>query len=82
MDGGTVDGMAVDGMTPSELEHRAAALFGSRWQTELARHCGVDARTVRRWKAGDREIPPMLNALLHAWERLAAMGVAVDDAEG
>lgn len=61
-------------MTPAELENRCVALFGPRWQTLLAGRVGVDARTVRRWKAGDREIPAMLSALLHAWERLVAAG--------
>lgn len=29
------------------------ALFGSRWQSELARALDVSDRTVRRWAAGD-----------------------------
>lgn len=62
-------------MTPDELERRSAALFGQNWQTALARHSGVDARTVRRWKAGDREIPSWVNALLHAWETLRSAGM-------
>lgn len=66
-------------MAPSELEKRASALFGPRWQTELARHTGVDARTVRRWKAGTTDVPTWLNALLHAWETLRAFGVTVGD---
>lgn len=61
-------------MNPDELERRSTALFGKNWQTEFARHSGVDARTVRRWKAGDREIPAWVNALLHAWETLRSIG--------
>jgi hypothetical protein len=29
------------------------ALYGERWQSELARDLDVDPRTVRRWVAGD-----------------------------
>lgn len=61
-------------MTPAELEKRAAALFGKNWQTALARKAGIEARTVRRWKAGDRQIPDWLDALLYAWEALALIG--------
>lgn len=33
------------------------ALWGNRWQTDLAEAVGVSDRTVRRWIAGER-IPP------------------------
>ena len=33
------------------------ALYGSRWQTDLARDLGVADRTVRRWAAGAQEMP-------------------------
>jgi transcriptional regulator with XRE-family HTH domain len=33
------------------------ALYGSRWQSELARALGVAIRTVQRWAAGDIEPP-------------------------
>lgn len=58
-------------MTPAELETRAAALYGREWQTLLARRVRVDARTVRRWKAGDREIPGWLDVLVGLLERHA-----------
>lgn len=51
-------------MTPADLERRAAVLYGAEWQTRLARRIRVDARTVRRWKAGDREIPAWLDVML------------------
>lgn len=35
----------------------AQAIFGSRWQSELARQIGKDDRTVRRYAAGDSPIP-------------------------
>lgn len=34
------------------------ALYGSRWQSDLARALGVGDRRVREWVAGDRRIPP------------------------
>jgi len=58
-------------MTPAELETRATALYGREWQTLLARRVAVDARTVRRWKAGDREIPGWLVEFLGMLERHA-----------
>jgi len=33
------------------------ALYGSLWQSELARSLEVSDRTVRRWIRGDSEIP-------------------------
>jgi len=33
------------------------ALYGPRWQSELARDLGVSDRTVRRWAAGEQPIP-------------------------
>ena len=51
-------------MTSADLERRAAALYGPDWQTALARRIRVDARTVRRWKAGDRAVPEWLDVML------------------
>lgn len=56
-------------MTPTELETRAAAMYGADWQSQLARRIDVDARTVRRWKAGDREIPGWVDVVLGLLER-------------
>jgi hypothetical protein len=56
-------------VTPADLERRAAALYGEDWQSPLARRIRVDARTVRRWKAGDRTIPEWVEALLDLLER-------------
>lgn len=39
------------------LNECGAALYGPRFQRELARDLGVNERTVRRWVAGDTEIP-------------------------
>jgi len=56
-------------VTPTELETRASALYGRDWQTRLAERVRVDARTVRRWKAEDREIPGWLDVVLGLLER-------------
>lgn len=56
-------------MTPADLEARAAAMYGQDWQSPLARRIRVDARTVRRWKAGEREIPDWLDVILSLLER-------------
>lgn len=56
-------------MTPDELEKRASEMYGAEWQSPLARRIRVDARTVRRWKAGDREVPEWLDVLLGLLER-------------
>lgn len=45
---------------PSDEKLRAAgeALYGPRWQSDLARALGVSDRSVRGWAAGDRVVPP------------------------
>ena len=45
-------------MTPARLYDLGAALYAAPgWQTALARDLGVAPRTVRRWLAGERQIP-------------------------
>lgn len=44
-------------MTPSLLREAGEALYGSRWQSDLARDLRVSDRTVRRWSAAANEIP-------------------------
>ncbi len=43
-------------MTPDELRAALARLGLS--QQALARHWGVNPRTVRRWALGEQDIPP------------------------
>lgn len=33
------------------------ALYGQQWKSDLARDLGVADRTVRRWLAGESEMP-------------------------
>lgn len=43
---------------PAELEFAGQALFGDRWQTDLANALQLsDARRIRQWMAGERKIP-------------------------
>ena len=43
---------------PADLAAAGQALYGDRWQTELARALGLaDARRIRQWMAGERKIP-------------------------
>lgn len=44
------------------LSECGEALYGSRWQTDLARDLGVSDRTVRRWAAGTQEMPQSAHA--------------------
>lgn len=53
-------------MTPQELETVGRALYGSVWQSELARALGISDRTIRRWHAGDTHPFPALRSELAA----------------
>jgi hypothetical protein len=39
------------------LSDAGSALFGPRWQVDLARALGVSDRTMRRWAAGETDPP-------------------------
>lgn len=55
-------------MANSDLLRKAGeALFGPRWQSDLARELKVTDRTVRRWADGEFEIPA------GAWRDLRAL---------
>ncbi len=43
--------------TQDHLRAVGEALFGPLWQTPLSEALGVSDRTVRRWAAGDFDIP-------------------------
>jgi len=40
------------------LRDAGEALYGPRWQTEVARDLDVSDRTIRRWIAGAEDLPP------------------------
>ncbi len=55
---------------PEALEKIGQALYGDRWQSDIARDLGLsDARRVRQWMAGERPIPPGV------WADLGALAV-------
>lgn len=60
--------------TPELIREIGEALFGTRWQTDLGDHLGVNRRTVQRWLAGQDEPRPGVwdDLLLVLSERLAA----------
>ena len=43
------------------------ALYGPRWQSDLARDLQVSDRTVRRWDAGANDVPEGV------WDELRAL---------
>ena len=43
-------------MSKKLLAKVGAALYGPRWQSELARNVGVSDRTMRRWAVGDDNV--------------------------
>ncbi len=44
-------------MTSALLARVGKALYGPRWQTDIARALGVSDRQVRRWASGDAPVP-------------------------
>jgi hypothetical protein len=51
--------LGSDGVTTPELIRAIGeALFGTRWQTDLGDHLGVNRRTVQRWLTGQDEPRP------------------------
>lgn len=44
-------------MTPDLLREAGEALYGSQWQSEMARGLDVAVRTVQRWASGASAIP-------------------------
>ena len=58
----------------NRLEEICEALYGERWQSALAQDLGVEARSVRRWMAGDH--PCRMGVARHqrlCFERLAVL---------
>ena len=45
-------------MTIDQLTAVGHALYGPRWQTDVAHLLDVDSRRIRAWVQGERSIPP------------------------
>lgn len=67
-------------MTPAVrkafLDRAGCALYGERWQTPLSADLNTSARTVRRWVAGQTDVPDGVITDLRAI--LAARGAEID----
>ena len=71
-------------MTSAELIRAiGAALFGSRYQQDLAEALGVNRRTVSRWASGEDEPRPGVwpDLLGIMWERRRELGVLIRTVE-
>jgi hypothetical protein len=71
-------------MTSAELIRAiGAALFGSRYQHDLAESLGVNRRTVSRWSSGQDEPRPgvWLDLLGIMWERRRELGTLIRTVE-
>ncbi len=64
-------------MAPSEL--RAAILRLCLTESGSARVLGVQPRTMRRWLAGEREIPEMAERMLFLFHRIPEAIRMLDD---
>jgi hypothetical protein len=53
-------------MTPDELREIGEKLFGSTWQTPMARALPVSTRTIRYWLSGKRKIRPVIAARIRS----------------
>ena len=51
-------------MTAPTLHEIGEALYGSRWQSELARAMGMSPRHMRRFVAGEMPITPQMVAVM------------------
>lgn len=75
-------------MTREALAEIGRAMFGTNWQTDLARALGCNVRTVRRWSGGEYEIPAKVETAVMAlagqrMQDIARMaGVATGDQNG
>lgn len=62
-----LDGLEFAGKYgPEQLRIIGEALYGERWQSDIARDLNVDSRRVRQWLASERPIPAGI------WVELAA----------
>ena len=67
-------------MSSKLLQECGEALYGPRWQTDLASDLGVSDRTMRRWAAGVDDPPPgvYLDLLRLTQERALALDALAD----
>lgn len=51
-------------LTRNQLIQAGQALYGERWQTDLAKALNIDSRRVRQWLSDERPTPIWLTAEL------------------
>lgn len=51
-------------LTTTQLTAIGVALYGTQWQSDLARALSVDSRRVRQWLNNERPIPEWLQGEL------------------
>jgi len=67
-------------MSSRLLKRVGEALYGPRWQSEVARDLEVSDRTVRRWLDGSYDVPDgvYLELLARCQERAAELDALVE----
>lgn len=48
-------------MTIDRLNAIGVALYGTQWQSDLARALNIDSRRIRQWLGNERPIPDWLD---------------------
>ncbi len=52
-------------MTKDQLAAIGSALYGTQWQSDLARTLDIDSRRVRQWLNNERPLPDWLDGELN-----------------
>ena len=50
--------LCAKALTTDDLERAGKALYGARWQTDMAKAVGLTDRTIRAYASGSSKIPP------------------------
>lgn len=64
-------------MSSKLLRDAGEALYGPRWQSDLARDLNVSDRTMRRWLSGADDLPP--GVAMDLWRISYERSVLLDD---
>lgn len=51
-------------MTLDQLTQIGQVLYGTQWQSDMARALGIDSRRIRQWLADERPLPDWLDGEL------------------
>lgn len=62
-------------MTPALLAEIGRALYGPRWQSEMARELDVSVRTIVRWAGGKWPVPEGVPVELRTQLELRGMDI-------